>query len=235
MGAASVIRFFVVSYLFLGVLGIKNTLAQTPPTSTNFSISVSEDDSYAFTAGEFDFQDSDGDPFIAIRVETLPAEGSLTYNGSAFPVPFQINQADIPLLVYQPAPDEFGINYSSWDYSVFDGADYSITSYSVTIDVSGVNDTPEFNDIADQVVDEDVALQSIPISGISPGPNETQSISFSATSSAPAMVPDPVIDYTDGQTTATREYTPAANQSGTVIITVTADDGQGVNNTLQKK
>ena len=51
-----------------------------------------------------------------------------------------------------------------------------------------------------------------------------------ATSSNPALIPDPTIDYTSGSTTATLNYASNLNQFGTTVITVTLMDDGGVDN-----
>ena len=53
---------------------------------------------------------------------------------------------------------------------------------------------------------------------------------LTAVSSVPAIVPDPTV--TGSGATRTLSYQAAANISGVTTITVTADDGQGINNTL---
>ena len=91
--------------------------------------------------------------------------------------------------------------------------------------VNPVNDAPTLDAIADQMVDEDGGLQNVPLTGISNGPaNETEELIITAVSSDPSIVPDPTVAYTFDDTTGVLSYTPAADQHGTVTITVTATD-----------
>src|SRR5262249_25466397 len=59
-----------------------------------------------------------------------------------------------------------------------------------------------------------------------------QTVTLTATSSNPALIPNPTI--TGSGSTRTLTYQPAANANGTVTITVTANDGQSTNNTFNR-
>jgi len=55
-----------------------------PPTSADNSVTLVEDTSYTFVSGDFAFADQDpGDSLVAVRIETLPADGQLLINGIA--------------------------------------------------------------------------------------------------------------------------------------------------------
>ena len=97
------------------------------------------------------------------------------------------------------------------------------------------NRRPTLNTIANVTVDEDAAQQTINIAGITSGAaNESQTLSVSATSSNPGLVPTPTIVYTSANTTGSLRFTPTANSNGTATITVTVDDGQSVSNTFSR-
>ena len=101
------------------------------------------------------------------------------------------------------------------------------TTFTVTVTA---NTPPSFNPIADQAVNEDSSSQDVSITNVSPGPSEEsgQTVTLSATSSDPAIVPNPSVSGSGS--TRTLAYTPAANKHGSATITVTADDGQPLNN-----
>ncbi|MDQ3536112.1 MAG: T9SS type A sorting domain-containing protein, partial [Bacteroidota bacterium] len=67
-------------------------------------------------------------------------------------------------------------------------------------------------------------IQTISLSGISAGEGESQSISIKATSSNKSLIPDPAVQYTSPNNTATLTYTPVSGASGQAIITVTVTD-----------
>lgn len=115
---------------------------------------------------------------------------------------------------------------STFTVTVSDGVTTITEDFTLTI--TSVNDPPSF-DLVDEVqVNEDAGPQNITIENVSPGPGESQNLTFTAVSSDPAIIPNPSISYTQGQTTATLTFEPAANRSGTVTITVTAEDEEGL-------
>ena len=73
---------------------------------------------------------------------------------------------------------------------------------------------------------ENAGQQTINLTGISAGGVESQMLHVTATSNNPAVVPDPVVDYTSPNTFGSLTYTPIADKSGIAVITVTVtDDG----------
>ena len=106
--------------------------------------------------------------------------------------------------------------------------DVNTFSRTFTFSINDVNDPPTFDPIADVTVNEDVVSPSVNITGISPGPGETQGVTLSATSANPAIVPNPAIVHDGSSATATLNFQPEANQSGSVVITVRAVDAEAV-------
>ncbi|MFH1694623.1 MAG: immunoglobulin-like domain-containing protein [Patescibacteria group bacterium] len=94
------------------------------------------------------------------------------------------------------------------------------------------NTPPSFDAIADQVIDEDSSEQTITITNISPGDEAEQTVTMSVTSSNLSVIPNPVVSGSGA--TRTLSYTPVADANGSVVITVTADDGQAENNTFSR-
>jgi len=98
------------------------------------------------------------------------------------------------------------------------------TSDTFVLAVNAVNDTPVISDVADQAVNEDSGTGAL---AFTVGDVETAagSLTLSAASSNPALVP--VVNITFGGSGANRTVTitPAANQSGAANITITVSDG----------
>jgi len=82
-----------------------------------------------------------------------------------------------------------------------------------------VNSIPTLNSIADQGTYVAAGSQNVALSGISDGGWANKALSVTATSSNPSVVPNPSITYTSANSTGTLSYTPSAN--GTAVITVT--------------
>ena len=133
------------------------------------------------------------------------------------------------LFTYTPNADFFGVD--SFSYRLEDGT--AITdAVTVTITVNPVNDPPTLAAIADPpAIDEDAGQQIVNLSGISAGGGETQQLMVTTTSSDPSLIPNPTVMYTSPDMTGSLLYTPAANLSGTAIITVTVTDA-GLNGTF---
>ncbi len=106
---------------------------------------------------------------------------------------------------------------------------------SIITIVANVNPHPNFNDIPDQEIPESSGTQTITITGIDDGESNSQNLTFTAVSSNNGIIPDPVITYTQGTTTATLEYQPTPDITGSVEIRVTCtDDGTPTGETVKK-
>lgn len=102
-----------------------------------------------------------------------------------------------------------------------------------TVTVNGVNNAPTLNAIANVTVNEDASAQTVNLSGIGTGAaNESQTLTVTATSSNPGLVPNPSVTYSSPNVTGSLAFTPAADANGTATITVTVNDGQAANNTV---
>ncbi|HKQ39965.1 MAG TPA: tandem-95 repeat protein [Verrucomicrobiae bacterium] len=133
-------------------------------------------------------------------------------------------------LTITPSPNQFGT--ATITVRVTD-ADGGSTTTTFSLFVEAVNDPPTLAAIANPApIDEDAPAQTVNLSGISPGPsNESgQTVLITATSGNPSIVPHPTVNYAPPSTTASLTYTPVANATGSVVITVTVDDRQGSNN-----
>jgi len=91
------------------------------------------------------------------------------------------------------------------------------------------NTPPTFNPLANQTLLENAGLCTLPITGISAG-DAGQTVAFTTASSNPALIPNPVVSYTNPNTTGTLTFKPVAEGSGTAVITVTAKDNGGTAN-----
>ncbi|MFM1769085.1 MAG: hypothetical protein RJA22_1614 [Verrucomicrobiota bacterium] len=131
-----------------------------------------------------------------------------------------------------PAPDGFGNAVITLLLTDPDGGTNTAT---VDLSVVSLNDPPTLDQPADVAVDEDAGPQTLLLTGITPGPaNEIQSLVLSAISSAPAIIPNPTISYTNGGATAVLRFTPVPDAYGQASITVTVDDGGPTNRSLTR-
>lgn len=185
----------------------------TTPIASAQSVTTAEDTAKAITlAGT----DADGDALTYVIV-TQPAHGSLSGSG--------------PNITYTPATNYFGSD--SFTFRVNDGKTNSLPA-TVSLSISPVNDAPTLNAIANVTVNEGSGATAVALSGISAGPNESQMLSVTATSSNPTLVPTATVVYSSPAATGTLNFTPAATGTGTAQITVTVNDGQSANNTFSQ-
>jgi Domain of unknown function (DUF4347)/Calx-beta domain/FG-GAP-like repeat/Bacterial Ig domain len=119
------------------------------PSSSNSSITLTEDTPYTFATTDFPFTDSDsGDTLQSVQITQLPPPntGSLTLNGNAVNVNDTIGLADITNgnLQFIPFANAHGINYSSFQFKVNDGKDFSTSAYTLSLNVTAQDDPTFF-------------------------------------------------------------------------------------------
>ncbi|BFM07277.1 hypothetical protein R50071_24810 [Halioxenophilus aromaticivorans] len=136
---------------------ISSTLTIVPvndaPQGIDGAINVTEDTPYTFTLADFGYTDFENDSLRQVWFDTLPASGTLLFNGSPFAAGNYVDAADIDagLLTYQPDADVASNNAASFTFRVQDtggtangGQDTDDTANTITINISNVNDAPAF-------------------------------------------------------------------------------------------
>ena len=122
------------------------------PTAADNTVTTNEDTDHTFSESEFGFSDVDGDSLDHVSIETLPSNGTLLLDGVAVTLGQDIPAADISNLVFRPAADANGASYDTFTFSVNDGTTDSASTYTMTIDVTAVNDAPTAVDDTDSVI-----------------------------------------------------------------------------------
>jgi hypothetical protein len=120
-----------------------------PPITTNNTITIDEDEVRPLTNADFgNYSDVENQPFSAIKIVTRPAKGTLQYNVNGAWTSITSNGGDFSIsdasikFRYIPAQNENGNDYTTIVYRVSDGVDFSVNTYTVTINVTPVNDPP---------------------------------------------------------------------------------------------
>ena len=98
-------------------------------------------------------------------------------------------------------------------------------SRSFTLIVNPVNDAPTIDSIDNVRIAEDSAQQTINLSGIFAGVEESQPLRLSVSSSNANLIPTPALQYTSSNSTGAITFSPAPDLSGTSIITIIVEDG----------
>ena len=118
------------------------------PTASDRTVTTNEDTDYTFAAANFNFADTDsGAALSSVKIVTLPAsgKGTLELDGSAIAsgdLPQTVTRADIDAgkLTYTPPANANGSAYASFTFKVNDGTDDSASAYTLTLDVTALND-----------------------------------------------------------------------------------------------
>jgi hypothetical protein len=102
-------------------------------------------------------------------------------------------------------------------------------SFAVTVVPPPANlQPPTLDAITNLSLQENAGAQTVTLTGISAGSGTT--VAISAVSSAPNIIPTPLVSYTAPSSTGTLTFTPAPNASGSATVTVTVNNGDATNN-----
>ena len=121
------------------------TLANTAPTSANFTKKVSRQTGATFSKGDFPFSDADtGDSLGKVKIVTLPEatrdgnnkrRGELRLDGTAATAGQEVSVDDVGKLKYVPQPDGKRLDIgSSFTFKVIDQAGAESPIYTVTLE-----------------------------------------------------------------------------------------------------
>ncbi len=170
---------------------------------------------------QINFTVTDADsPLSLVTVGAISSNPTLVPSATLSPGGTEGNRT----LIITPTANEYG--FATITLSAQDGSgNVGRTDFLVT--VAPVNDAPAANRIGDRFLPPNAGLQTISLSGISSGAaNEAQALVVAATSGNPALIADPIVNYASPAGTGTLSFTPAANATGVVVITVRVmDDG----------
>ena len=104
-------------------------------------------------------------------------------------------------------------------------------SAEVSYAVPEPSPSPTIDPIADIAISENAGFQTIALSGISAAStNESDTAIVTAASSNPGLIANPIVTYTNPNSTGSLSFTPAASGIGTATITVTVSDSQAPTN-----
>jgi Ca2+-binding RTX toxin-like protein len=224
------------------------TVANTndAPTASNYTLSTNEDTTKVLTTSNFGFSDVDiSNTFQSVTITTLPVAGSLKLNGIAVIANQSITSTDITAgkLAFTPAANANGTNYANFSFKVSDGTALSSAAYTMTFNVTAINDVPTLSTFALPVTsgnedsqitvrfanlqtqgneaDIDGSVSAFVVKAVSTGTLKIGTSSTTATAWVAGT--NDVIDATH-----LAYWTPAANANGTLnAFTVVAKDNSG--------
>ena len=223
---------------------INVTAVNDPPTAAHGTVTTNEDTDHAFAATDFSYTDSEDNPLASVKITGLPAAGELTLDGTAIAdtdLPKTVAATDLTAsnskLKYSPPADANGTGYASFTFKVNDGTADSAAEYTMTINVTAVNDPPtaahgtvtpnEDTDHTFTATDfgyldsEDNPLASVKITGLPAAGELTLDGTAIADTDLPKTVP--AADLTANKL----KYSPPADANGTgyASFTFKVNDG----------
>ena len=102
--------------------------------------------------------------------------------------------------------------------------DNAFFSRSFSVSVNPANDPPTLEALADLTITEDAPQQIVTLTGITAGGGESQNLRVKSMSSNPALIPNPILNYSSPNSTGTLAFTPNTDESGIAVITVIVED-----------
>src|SRR5690606_33599644 len=93
-----------------------------------------------------------------------------------------------------------------------------------TVTIEDINAAPTLDEIVFGPIPEDSPVRTIPLTGISAGPGETQVLTLTAETDRPELFETFTWSYTSPQSTGSLTVLPKPNVYGDAVITVTVTD-----------
>lgn len=117
------------------------------PVLTNIEATTNEDTALNFTQNFFSshYDDADGDSMTAVRIVSLPSDGTLKLAGVNVTAAQVIPAAELGSLSFMPALN-WNDGSTSFQWNATDGSSYAAAPATVTITVDAVNDAPLISD-----------------------------------------------------------------------------------------
>jgi Ca2+-binding RTX toxin-like protein len=205
------------------------------PAGTDGPVTLLEDSVKTFAASDFGFSDVDGDRLAAVKISSLPANGTLRYNGVAITpaqvtAGFEVLAANLGLLTFVPAANANGSAYASFTFQVRDdsasyGGSLDLTPNTITLNVTPVNDAPSGIATATLAPGTEDQVYTLNTSDLLVGFSDVDIATNGQVLSIVNLVSSDgtVKNNLDG----TYTITPAANFNGAVTLTYDVTDGNG--------
>lgn len=155
-------------------------------------------------------------PLAAVTLAATSSNQALVPNGNLAIA----GDGAVRSLTIQPAPDQSGA--TTITVTATDGTSQAVPR-SFTLTVNAVNDAPTISTVPDQAIAEDSSTGDLPFT-VGDVETPVAALVVEAQSSNTALVPASGIALGGSGATRTVRVTPAANQSGTAVITIRVQD-----------
>ncbi|WP_440994422.1 tandem-95 repeat protein, partial [Cysteiniphilum litorale] len=201
------------------------TAVNDVPTTADNTVTTNEDTEYIFGLADFGFADIDGDSLASVQITSLPSAGQLTLNNANVAANDVITALDISSgnLKFVPQTNGNGLPYTNFGFSVNDGTSDSISSYTLTVDVTAVNDAPITSAVTLAAIAEDSGVRVITEAELLANASDIDGDTLSVSALVISSGLGGLTDNGDG----TWNYIPAADDESSVSFSYTIDDGNG--------
>jgi hypothetical protein len=153
------------------------------------------------------------------------------------PTVYYTNSNSSGILTFAPATNALGT--ATVTVTVNNGGtSNNLVSQQFTVTVLPipvVSQPPTLNAITNLTIYENAGLQTVALTGISPGSGGNPTVTVSAVSSATTIIPTPTVYYTNSNSSGILTFAPATNASGTATVTVTVNNGGKTNNLVSQQ
>jgi hypothetical protein len=113
-------------------------------------------------------------------------------------------------------------------------SDYS-AEVAYTVPAGNTNVPPTLDPILDLVINENAGVQTVNLTGITPGSGSgVGNLTITASSSNPGLIPTPSVAYTSPNSTGSLSFAPALFGFGAASIIVTVNNGGVSNNSVSR-
>ena len=123
--------------------GTVNTI---PPTASDGRVTVIENQDYTFTAADFNYADSNGNPLasVTIKFRLASGTGALKLDNTVVRLDEVVitAQLDAGRLTYTPPQDQTGTGFAFFIFAVSDGEVGSKSVYQMHIDIAEATSAP---------------------------------------------------------------------------------------------
>jgi CSLREA domain-containing protein len=191
----------------IGAFELESTSTNSPPTAVDDSATTNEDNSVTINVLAND-ADPDGDA-LTVGSVTQPTNGSAVLNSDN-------------TVTYTPKRDFNGID--TFTYTISD-AEGETTTATVTVTVNAVNDAPTIEVVGgpdSTCLSDTSARTTLKITDVD---NDPSSLTLSADSSNPALVPNSNVTFAGSGDTRTATFTTISNRASSTV-TIMVSDGQ---------
>ena len=185
-----------------------------------FEGDVDQDIIFDVTDLDYKFFQATDAPLSSIEIVSLPAEGTLYYDGNPATAGLNVNRADIDLIKYTPPAGYHGKDSLIWKATASNGIESNNQENIYFI----INTKPTISPIDDQKLCTNTPTAPIAFT-VNDAETDPADLVVTGFSANPGFVPHSGIHIEGTGTNRTVTVTPVANQSGRAIIYVMVDDG----------